>query len=140
LHVLSENFGTHEKQIITDHDPVRSSCRYLRFRAPLGTRHINRCAIIGKPVCGGVCVGGGAYSTTPTYTVRSGGPAREPSWSAFWLQKPVASTTRQWLPHMYESATRCTSALADDRQTATASTVGSSYHRRQGSSPHSRQA
>ena len=88
LHVLSENFGTHEKQIIADHDPVRSSCRYLRFRAPLGTRHINRCALIGKPVCGGVCVGGGAHSTTPTYTVRSGGPAREPSWSAFWLQKP----------------------------------------------------
>jgi hypothetical protein len=29
-----------------------------------------------------------AYSTTPTYTVRRDGPAREPSWSAFWLQKP----------------------------------------------------
>jgi hypothetical protein len=25
---------------------------------------------------------------TPTYTVRRDGPAREPSWSAFWLQKP----------------------------------------------------
>ena len=23
LHVLSENFGTHEKQIIADHDPVQ---------------------------------------------------------------------------------------------------------------------
>jgi hypothetical protein len=30
----------------------------------------------------------GAHSTTPTYTVGRGGPAREPSWSAFWLQKP----------------------------------------------------
>jgi hypothetical protein len=30
----------------------------------------------------------GAHSTTPTYTVRRDGPAREPSWSAFWLQKP----------------------------------------------------
>jgi hypothetical protein len=29
-----------------------------------------------------------AHSTTPTYTVRRDGPAREPSWSAFWLQKP----------------------------------------------------
>jgi len=32
--------------------------------------------------------GAGAHSTTPTYTVRRDGPAREPSWSAFWLQKP----------------------------------------------------
>ena len=30
----------------------------------------------------------GAHSTTPTYTVRRDGPAREPSWWAFWLQKP----------------------------------------------------
>ena len=30
----------------------------------------------------------GAHSTTPTHTVRRDGPAREPSWSAFWLQKP----------------------------------------------------
>jgi hypothetical protein len=30
----------------------------------------------------------GVHSTTPTYTVRRDGPAREPSWSAFWLQKP----------------------------------------------------
>jgi hypothetical protein len=30
----------------------------------------------------------GAHSTTPTYTVRRDGPAREPNWSAFWLQKP----------------------------------------------------
>ncbi len=30
----------------------------------------------------------GAHSTTPTNTVRRGGPARELSWSAFWLQKP----------------------------------------------------
>jgi hypothetical protein len=30
----------------------------------------------------------GAHSTTPTYTVRRDGPAREPSLSAFWLQKP----------------------------------------------------
>ena len=30
----------------------------------------------------------GAHSTTPTYTVRRGGPAREPSWLLFWLQKP----------------------------------------------------
>jgi hypothetical protein len=30
----------------------------------------------------------GAHSTTPTYTVRRWGPAREPSWLAFWLQKP----------------------------------------------------
>ena len=30
----------------------------------------------------------GAHSTTPTYTVRMDGPAREPSLSAFWLQKP----------------------------------------------------
>jgi hypothetical protein len=29
----------------------------------------------------------GAHSTTPIYTVRRGGPAREPRWSAFWLQK-----------------------------------------------------
>jgi hypothetical protein len=29
-----------------------------------------------------------AHSTTPTYTVRRDSPAREPSWSAFWLQKP----------------------------------------------------
>ena len=29
-----------------------------------------------------------AHSTTPTYTVRRDGPAREPSLSAFWLQKP----------------------------------------------------
>jgi hypothetical protein len=29
----------------------------------------------------------GAHSTTPTYTVRRDGPAREPSLSAFWLQK-----------------------------------------------------
>jgi len=27
----------------------------------------------------------GAHSTTPTYTVRRDGPAREPSLSAFWL-------------------------------------------------------
>jgi hypothetical protein len=30
----------------------------------------------------------GAHFTTPTYTVRRDGPAREPSLSAFWLQKP----------------------------------------------------
>jgi hypothetical protein len=30
----------------------------------------------------------GAHSTTPTNTVRRDGPAREPSLSAFWLQKP----------------------------------------------------
>ena len=30
----------------------------------------------------------GANSTTPTYTTGKDGPAREPSWSAFWLQKP----------------------------------------------------
>jgi hypothetical protein len=30
----------------------------------------------------------GAHATPPTYTVRRDGPAREPSWSAFWLQKP----------------------------------------------------
>jgi hypothetical protein len=30
----------------------------------------------------------GTHSTTPTYTVRRDSPAREPSWSAFWLQKP----------------------------------------------------
>ena len=30
----------------------------------------------------------GAHATTPTYTVRRDGPAREPSWSAFWLQNP----------------------------------------------------
>ncbi len=29
------------------------------------------------------------HSTTPTYTVRRDGPAREPSWSVFWLQKPI---------------------------------------------------
>jgi hypothetical protein len=28
----------------------------------------------------------GAHSTTPTSTVSRGGPAREPRWSAFWLQ------------------------------------------------------
>ena len=28
------------------------------------------------------------WTTTPTYTVGRGGPAREPSWSAFCLQKP----------------------------------------------------
>jgi hypothetical protein len=45
------------------------------------------------PAC--MCEGGGhggreavAHSTTPTYTVRRDGPARELSWSAFWLQKP----------------------------------------------------
>ncbi len=27
------------------------------------------------------------HSTTPTYTVRRDCPAREPSWSVFWLQK-----------------------------------------------------
>ena len=38
---------------------------------------------------GGVCVGEAvAYSTTPTYTTGNDSPAREPSWSAFWLQKP----------------------------------------------------
>jgi hypothetical protein len=30
----------------------------------------------------------GAHSTTPTYTVRRDSPAREQSWSEFWLQKP----------------------------------------------------
>jgi hypothetical protein len=30
----------------------------------------------------------GAHSTTPTYTVGRDSPARKPSWSAFWLQKP----------------------------------------------------
>jgi hypothetical protein len=30
----------------------------------------------------------GAHSTTPTYTAGKDSPAREPSWSAFWLQKP----------------------------------------------------
>jgi hypothetical protein len=29
-----------------------------------------------------------AHSTTPTYTTGKDSPAREPSWSAFWLQKP----------------------------------------------------
>jgi len=28
------------------------------------------------------------YSTTPTYTTGKDSPAREPSWSAWWLQKP----------------------------------------------------
>ncbi len=28
------------------------------------------------------------HSTTPAYTVRRDCPAREPSWSVFWLQKP----------------------------------------------------
>ena len=28
------------------------------------------------------------YSTTPTYTTGQDSPARGPSWSAFWLQKP----------------------------------------------------
>ena len=28
------------------------------------------------------------HSTTPTYTTGKDSPAREPSWSAFWLQKP----------------------------------------------------
>jgi hypothetical protein len=38
---------------------------------------------------GGVCVGEAvAYSTTPTYTTGNDSPAREPSWLAFWLQKP----------------------------------------------------
>ena len=31
---------------------------------------------------------GGAHSTTSTYTAGKDSPAREPSWSAFWLQKP----------------------------------------------------
>jgi hypothetical protein len=35
-----------------------------------------------------MCEGGGRASTTPTYTVRRDGPAREPNWSAFWFQKP----------------------------------------------------
>jgi hypothetical protein len=30
----------------------------------------------------------GAYSTTPTYTIRRDSPAREPTCSVFWLQKP----------------------------------------------------
>ena len=30
----------------------------------------------------------GLHSTTPTYTAGKDSPAREPSWSAFWLQKP----------------------------------------------------
>ncbi len=30
----------------------------------------------------------GVHSTTSTYTARKDSPAREPSWSAFWLQKP----------------------------------------------------
>ena len=30
----------------------------------------------------------GAHSTTPSYAVKRDSPAREPSWSAFWLQKP----------------------------------------------------
>ena len=30
----------------------------------------------------------GVHSTTPTYTAGKDSPAREPSWSAFWLQKP----------------------------------------------------
>ena len=30
----------------------------------------------------------GAQSTTPTYTTGKDSPAREPSWSALWLQKP----------------------------------------------------
>jgi hypothetical protein len=29
-----------------------------------------------------------SYSTKPTCTVRRDSPARQPSWSAFWLQKP----------------------------------------------------
>jgi hypothetical protein len=28
------------------------------------------------------------HSTTPTHTTGKDSPAREPSWSAFWLQKP----------------------------------------------------
>ncbi len=31
----------------------------------------------------------GAHSTTPTYTVRRGGPAREPRWLAFWLMMMI---------------------------------------------------
>jgi hypothetical protein len=30
----------------------------------------------------------GVHSTTPTYTTGKDSPAREPSWSVFWLQKP----------------------------------------------------
>jgi len=29
-----------------------------------------------------------AHSTTPTYTSGKDSPERDPSWSAFWLQKP----------------------------------------------------
>jgi hypothetical protein len=29
-----------------------------------------------------------SHSISPTYTVRRDSPAREPSWSEFWLQKP----------------------------------------------------
>ena len=37
---------------------------------------------------GGEKGGGGAHSTTSTYTAGKDSPAREPSLSAFWLQKP----------------------------------------------------
>ena len=30
----------------------------------------------------------GRRATTPTYTTGKESPAREPSWSAFWLKKP----------------------------------------------------
>ena len=52
-------------------------------------------ASIGVRSSGNLCVEedyvqgeAGAHSTTPTYTVRRDSPAREPKWSAFWLQKP----------------------------------------------------
>ena len=35
-----------------------------------------------------MCGEAGAHSTTSTYTTGKDSPAREPSWSAFWLQKP----------------------------------------------------
>jgi len=51
-------------------------------------------ASIGVPSSGNLCVEeyvygeAVAHSTTPTYTTGKDSPAREPSWSAFWLQKP----------------------------------------------------
>jgi hypothetical protein len=52
-------------------------------------------ASIGVRSSGNLCVEeeyvsgeAGAHSTKPTYTTGNDSPAREPSWSAFWLQKP----------------------------------------------------
>ena len=51
-------------------------------------------ASIGVRSSGNLCVeedvegGAGAHSTTPTYITGKDSPAREPSRSPFWLQKP----------------------------------------------------